>query len=484
MGNVGLNDLLFNLLIRLEWASIVYFLLVNSLYGVLLLSACAQMRTHLLASRGENLSRVLGSQVSPHISVLAPAYEEAATITESVRSLLALSYPNLELIVVNDGSKDDTLQVLIDQFELVPVHPIYQELIPAQPIKALYRSRSHPNLVVADKENGGSKADAMNAGLNLATGDLVCAIDADTLIEPDALQRMVRPFLTGDEVLAAGGTIRLVNGSQVRRGRVLTNQAPRDPLVGFQVIEYIRAFLFGRLGWNGLGGNVIISGAFGLFRRDAMLGAGGYAHDALGEDMELIVKLRCPMYEEGRPHRVAFIPDPVAWTEAPDTLRGLSSQRDRWHRGLADVIWRYRHVSFNRRYGAMGLVVYPYFFFVELLAPVLEAVGLIILVVGLAVGAVNGPFAALFFAAAYGYGLLLTMLSLLLEEIFYRRYQSWQDRMWLITWTILENFGYRQLTVLWRLRGLVQFLRGQKGWGTMERRGFTLSPKVDNPTPL
>ena len=221
-----------------------------------------------------------------------------------------------------------------------------------------------------------------------------------------------------------------------------------------------------------------------MFRRDAMLGAGGYAHDALGEDMELIVKLRCRMYEEGRPHRVAFIPDPVAWTEAPDTLRGLSSQRDRWHRGLADVIWRYRHVSFNRRYGAMGLVVYPYFFFVELLAPVLEAVGLIILVVGLAVGAVNGPFAALFFAAAYGYGLLLTMLSLLLEEIFYRRYQSWQDRMWLITWTILENFGYRQLTVLWRLRGLVQFLRSQKGWGTMERRGFTLSPKVDNPTPL
>ncbi|MFB3098339.1 MAG: glycosyltransferase family 2 protein, partial [Dehalococcoidia bacterium] len=208
----ALSNLLINVLIRIEWATIVYFLLLNSLYGVLLLSACAQMRKHLLATRGENLSRVLGSQISPHLSILAPAHEEAATITESVRALLAISYPNLEMIVINDGSRDDTLQVLVDQFELVPVHPIYQELIPSQPIKALYRSRSHPNLVVADKENGG-KADALNAGLNLATGDLVCAIDADTLIEPDALQRMVRPFLTGDEVLAAGGTIRLVNGS-------------------------------------------------------------------------------------------------------------------------------------------------------------------------------------------------------------------------------------------------------------------------------
>ena len=233
-----------------------------------------------------------------------------------------------------------------------------------------------------------------------------------------------------------------------------------------------------------MGGNLIISGAFGLFRRDAMLRVGGYAHDTVGEDMELIVKLRCQMYEEGRPHGVAFIPDPVAWTEAPDTLRLLSSQRDRWHRGLADVIWRYRHVFFNRRYGAMGLFVYPYFFFVELLSPVLEAVGVITLLVGLAVGAVNGNFAALFFAAAYGYGLLLTMLTLLLEEVFYHRYQKWQDRVWLITWTILENFGYRQLSVLWRLWGLVKFLRGQRDWGTMERRGFTLSSKAENSPPL
>ena len=472
------------LLIRIEWVSIVYFLLLNTLYGVLLLSACAQMRKHVLATRGENLSAVLGSQVSPHISILAPAFEEAATITESVRALLAISYPNLEIIVINDGSRDDTLQVLIEQFELVSIHTIYQEIIPCQPIKALYRSRSHPNLVVADKENGGSKADALNAGLNLATGDLVCAIDADTLIEPDALQRMVRPFLTGDEVLAAGGTIRLVNGSQVRRGRVLSNQVPRDPLVGFQVIEYIRAFLFGRLGWNGLGGNLIISGAFGLFRRDSLFQVGGYAHDTVGEDMEIIVKLRCRMYEEGKPHRVAFIPDPVAWTEAPATLRLLSSQRDRWHRGLADVIWRYRHVFFNRRYGAMGLLVYPYFFFVELMSPVLELVGVVTLVIGLAGGAINGPFAALFFAAAYGYGLLLTMLSLLLEEIFYHRYNSWQDRIWLITWTILENFGYRQLTVLWRLWGLVKFIRGERGWGTMERRGFALSPNSESSPPL
>ncbi len=350
-------------LVRMEWASLIYFLVVNSLYGVLLASASWEMYQHLLRTRGENLSRVLGSAVAPTISVLAPAYNEAATITESVTALMAVYYPNLEVIVVNDGSRDETMSVLIDEFELVPIHPVYQELIQTKPVKGLYRSRSYPSLVVADKENGGNKADAANAALNLATGDLVCIIDADTLIEPDALQRMARPFLAGEQVLAAGGTIRLVNSSRVRRGRVVGARVPRQALPGIQAVEYMRAFLFGRLGWNRLGGTLIISGAFGLFRREAMIKVGGYAHDAVGEDIELILKLRCRSYEERRPHKVAFIPDPVAWTEAPESFRMLGNQRDRWHRGLAHVIWRYRRVFFNPRYGAMGMVVYHYFFF-------------------------------------------------------------------------------------------------------------------------
>lgn len=462
----------FPVLVRMEWASLFYFLIVNSLYGVLLISACWEMGQHHLKTKGENLSRVLSSEVAPSISMLAPAHDEAASIKESVTSLMAVSYPNLEVIVVNDGSSDETLAVLIEEFELVPIHPIYQDVIQTKPVEGLYRSRSYPNLVVADKENGG-KADALNAALNLANGQLVCAIDADTLIEPDALQRMARPFLAGEEVLAAGGTIRLANSSKVRRGRVVTARVPREALPGIQAVEYMRAFLFGRLGWNRLGGNLIISGAFGLFRREAMIRAGGYARDTVGEDMELILRLRCQSYEEGRPHKVAFIPDPVAWTEAPESFRVLGNQRDRWHRGLADVIWRYRRVFFNPRYGAMGMVVYPYFFFAELLAPVLEAIGLLTLIAGFALGAINRDFAMLFFLAAYGYGLLLSVLTLLLEDLFYHRYNGLMDRLLLLMWALLENCGYRQLTVIWRLRGLFKALRGRKTWGAMEHHGFS-----------
>ena len=246
----------------------------------------------------------------------------------------------------------------------------------------------------------------MNACLNLATGELVCAIDVDTLIEPDAMQRMVRPFISGESVAAAGGTIRLVNACQVRRGRVITARVPRNPLAGFQVVEYLRAFLFGRLGWNILGGNLIISGAFGLFRKEQVIKVGGYAHDTVGEDFEMILKLRSQSYLDKNPQTVAFIPDPVAWTEAPETFSSLGAQRDRWHRGLTDVLWRYRRVMLNPRFGVMGLVAYPYFFFVEMLAPVVEIVGLVVLGIGLALGVVDVSFAVLFFLAAYGYGLV------------------------------------------------------------------------------
>jgi cellulose synthase/poly-beta-1,6-N-acetylglucosamine synthase-like glycosyltransferase len=459
-------------LVRLEWAILVYFLLVNGWYLILLASAGMEMRRHVLLSRGQARWKMLGSRVVPGISMLAPAYNEAATIGESVRALLALYYPNLEVVVVNDGSPDETMAVLIDQFDLAPIHPIYQKRIHSAEVVALYRSRTHPNLVVVDKRNGG-KADALNAGLNLATGDLVCAIDADTLIEPDALIRMVRPFIDNDEVIAAGGTIRVANGSKVESGRVVETRVPRRPLPGFQVVEYLRAFLFGRLGWNRLGGNLIISGAFGLFRRDLMIAAGGYLEETVGEDMELVLRLRRIGYERKAAHRVDFIPDPVAWTEAPSTLRVLGRQRDRWQRGLTDVLWRHRGMFLNPRYGRMGTIVYPYFVFNEMLAPVIEAVGLLGVILGLLLNAIDWPFAILFFLTAYGLGAVLTFTALVLEEMNFHRYHTFGDRVMLVVWALLENLGYRQLTVLWRLRGMFNYVRGSKQWGRMERQGFT-----------
>lgn len=465
-----------------EVAVLAYFVCLNTFYAVQLVAAALETRRHIHTTRGAGTAHLLGSQLSPRISILAPAYDEEATITESVTALLTLRYPNLEVVLVNDGSGDATLAVLEDAFQLTPIHPVYWRQIPTARMRGLYRSSAHPDLVVVDKENGG-KADALNVALNVATGELVCAIDADTLIESDGLLRMVRPFLADDRTLAAGGTIRVANGSDVRGGRVVKARAPRSFLAGVQAVEYLRAFLFGRLGWNRLGGNLIISGAFGLFRRQAVIDAGGYLHATVGEDMELVARIRRQARQRNEPDRVEFVPDPVAWTEVPETLAVLARQRARWHRGLADVIWRYRRLLLNPRYGALGLVVMPYFLVAELLAPVIEALAVLSIIPPLATGAFDVGFAALFFLVAYGYGLILTTFTLLLDEFAYRRYDTFRDLLLMVGWALLENLGYRQLTVLWRIRGLWQFLRKRTDWGTMTRRGFTAPAEARQPQP-
>jgi cellulose synthase/poly-beta-1,6-N-acetylglucosamine synthase-like glycosyltransferase len=253
-------------------------------------------------------------------------------------------------------------------------------------------------------------------------------------------------------------------------------RVPRRALPGFQVVEYLRAFLFGRMGPNRLGGNIVISGAFGLFRRDAVVRAGGYAFGSMGEDLELVLRMRREGYERKEPHKVVFVPDPVAWTEAPSTFRVLGRQRDRWHRGLAESLFLHRKVVLNPRYRALGMVVTPYFLFIELLAPVVEALGLVLLALGLFVGAVDWTFGALFLLFAYGYGLFLTAMTIALEEVTFRRYTAMRDKLLLVLWVVLENLGYRQLTVYWRLRGLVKFLAGKRDWGVMERKGFGATP--------
>ena len=459
-------------LVDMQYIILTYFVVVNTFYAVLLFSAFSEMIGHMRRTRGEARWRVLNSRVAPRISILAPAYNEEATVSQSVRALMALHYPRLEVVLINDGSKDSTMDVLIREFELKPIHPAHAHRIDSKAIRCLYRSQSHPSLLVVDKVNGG-KADALNAGLNIAAGDLVCAMDADTIIEPDALQRMVRPFLFSDDIVAAGGTIRIANGSIMSDGQIHELRVPQRAIPGFQIVEYLRAFLFGRLGWNRLGGNLVISGAFGLFRRDEVIAVGGYAHGSVGEDIELVLRLRRRGYEvPNTPNKIAFVPDPVAWTEAPETLKVLGRQRDRWHRGLADTLWRHRELIFNPRYGVLGMFVIPYFLIVELAAPVLEAFGILGLIAELMVGAINLPFAVLFFLLAYGYGLLLTVMTLLLEEVSYHRYHRVRDRIILIGWATLENLGYRQLTVWWRLQGLFKFLRGNTQWGDMQRRGI------------
>jgi cellulose synthase/poly-beta-1,6-N-acetylglucosamine synthase-like glycosyltransferase len=344
-------------------------------------------------------------------------------------------------------------------------------VLATRPIRALYRSRTRPRLLVIDKENGG-KADSLNAAINASRWPLVIAVDADTLIEPDALLRLTRPFLLGQRVAAVGGTVRVANGSVIRDGRVLEPRVAPRFLPGVQVVEYLRSFLYGRLGWNRLGGNLIISGAFGLFRKDYLLDVGGYRTDSIVEDFDVVVRLHRHLRDRKTSYVVPFVPDPVAWTEVPESLAVLGRQRERWHRGLILTMWKYRRMLFNPRYGRVGLIGVPFFTCGEMIAPVVEVVGYVVTALGLWLGYLDVPFALLFVLVAWGYGMILSVWGIAIEEVGFRRYRRPSDLGRLLVYALFENFGYRQLTVWFRLRAFWSALRYRHVWGRMTRTGF------------
>ncbi len=419
--------------------------------------------------------RVLSSPLSPKVSILIPAFNEEVWIAESVRRTLALRYPDIEVIVINDGSTDSTLTELTGAFDLADVLPVYRKRIETNHVRSIKRSKIHPELLVVDKHNGG-KADALNVGLNVASGELVCAIDADTIVGADALQELVAPFLTYPDTVAVGGTIRLVDG-RVPEDEASLNYAPRKFLLGAQTVEYLRAFLVGRLGWNPLGGAIVISGAFGLFDREALVAVGGYNRQSIGEDMELVVRLRRRAYEAGEFARVVFAPNPVAWTEAPASFTTLGRQRNRWFRGLLDVLYRHRAMLFRRRYGTAGWVAMPYFLFVETLAPLAEFIGIILTGIGLATGILE-PGDLRIIAVAYLIGLLRTLTILTLSDAIFNVHRGLFSRLRLLAYTFYESTVMHQATLLWRMWGLWSFVRGDHSWGVQERQGVTAAEAV------
>ncbi|MGH7522463.1 MAG: glycosyltransferase [Gemmatimonadales bacterium] len=454
-----------------DLAILVYFLVLNSFYALLLILSIPEIWEQTRLAEDEDFQRLMQSDALPPITILVPAYNESATIEASVTAILTLEYRNYEVVVVNDGSKDGTMDRLRDAFDLYEIPRIYPETIATKPLRALYRSRSRSRLLVLDKENGG-KADSLNAAINASRFPLVIAVDADTLIEPDALLRLTRPFLLGRQIAAVGGTVRVANNCTVTDGRVTDARVPGKVIPGIQVVEYLRAFLFGRLGWNRLGGNLIISGAFGLFRKEYVMAVDGYRTTSIVEDLDLVVRMHRYLRANKIKYEMPFIPDPVAWTEVPESLKILSRQRERWHRGLIAAMWQYKTMLFNPHYGRIGFLAMPFYAFGEMLAPVVELLGYLITGLGLAFGLVNVSFALLFVLVAWGYGMLLSIWAVVLEEVSFRRYRRTGDLFRLLLFASLENFGYRQLTVYWRLKAFVNVWKGVHAWGDMARKGF------------
>lgn len=446
-------------------------LLQNALYIWQLVLAARALAEN-PSVRGSGLLWRRFADAAPPITLMAPAYNEALTIVESVRSLLALQYPNFEVVVVNDGSKDETLQVLIEAFELKPASRHYHLAAPCRPIRGIYAGARQPRLLVVDKENGG-KADALNAALNLSRSPIVCSMDADSLLEPDALLRAVRPFVEDPvRTVAVGGTIRIANGCRIAHGRVIEVGAPKNPLALLQTVEYLRAFLMARLAWSRISALTIISGAFGLFRRQAVLDVGGYSHNTVGEDMELVVKLHRHFRDLGRPYRIAFIPEPVCWTEAPETLAVLGRQRARWHRGALETFFRHKDMLFNPRYGRIGALGFGHILLVDVIGPVVEILGYVLIPAFWLMGLLSVEYLWAMLSVSFGFGVVISVGALALEESELRRFPTAKSLLVLMGAAIVENFGYRQLNNLWRLRGTWQFMRGAQGWGSMTRKGF------------
>jgi cellulose synthase/poly-beta-1,6-N-acetylglucosamine synthase-like glycosyltransferase len=449
-----------------------YYLASNLAYLIMLVIALRTSAAHLRHLESIRFDWIKGSPMVPPITLLVPAHNEEKSICTALRNLLDLDYPQLELIVINDGSADNTLLIMQKEFRLRLVRAVYIPKVMSAPVRGLYRSDVDPRLLVVDKESVGSKADAVNAGLNAASSPYVCVVDADSVLERDALLRIMVPILADpNRVVAAGGIVRVLNGSEIEAGRILRVRLARKSIEVIQVVEYLRAFLIGREAWARGNMLMIVSGAFGVFRTDLVRAVGGYRPFAIGEDFDLVARLHRHLLEKRSDYRIEFVPDPVCWTEAPSDLRSLARQRARWQKGLLDVLWLNKDMLFRPRYGRVGCLALPYLWLFELLSPVIEVVGFLTVLLAAAFGALSWIFFIQFVVFGYGFATVISIGSVLQEELTYKRYNDWQDVVRLVSYCFLEHCPYRQLHMIWRLQGLWQYFRGDMAWRPLQRRG-------------
>jgi len=467
----------------IQWFFLAYFVALNGIYLILTLISLGV------------LPRFIQKQIihtfphpetgfEPPISLIVTAYNEEAVIVPTIRALLQLEYHEFEILIVNDGSKDRTLEVLTEEFKLEQIPVAFRQRIEHKPIRGVYQSKIYGNLRVIDKENGGSKADASNAGINGSRYGLFMPLDADTILERNCLNLMVQPYLLNPDTVGVGGNVRILNGCQVQDGNLTKIGLPKNKLALFQVLEYTRAFLSGRVGWNHLNSLPLISGAFGLFKKEAVVEVGGYSHKSLGEDMDLVLRIHRHFRLNKKPYRIDFVVDPVCWTEAPETFEVLKKQRVRWQRGLFDCLWENRKLLFHPRGGGVSWLAFPFLLFLEGISPVLEVFGYLFFIVCYYFGLVSSDGALAFFLLSFGTGFLLSISSILLEEITFQTYPRKKDLAILITGAFIENFGYRQLMSLWRLEGTIKWiLRTKSSWGTMTRNASWSAPTPANAKP-
>jgi len=447
----------------------MFFLGLNGYYTFLNVCAFPTLIRY-MKRKSLNEPPQIAAGFAPPITLVVPAYNEEATIGESVKSLLGLDYHDYEVVVVNDGSKDDTIGTLIRELHLVPYPAANEPRLKTKPVRAYYASTVYPNLRVVDKENGG-KSDALNAGINLSRCPLFCCMDADSILTKDSLGIAVRPFLEDPTTICVGASIRVVNGCTVEGGVLTHRTLPSNWYALCQTVEYLRAFLFGRVGWVPLNAVLIISGAFGIFHKEEVVKAGGYRHDTIGEDMELIVRLHRTLRKARQPYKITFVPDPICWTEVPENLKVLRNQRIRWQRGLGESMQKNRELLFAPWGGAPGWVAFPIMLIFDLFGPIIELTGYVFMIFCFFIGVKLNFTMAAFLLLAFGFGIILSASALVLEELSFRVYPRGRHILTLFFVAIAAEFGYRQLNCWWRIVGFFRWVQGKQAtWGTMTRQ--------------
>lgn len=465
--------------IALEYINIVFLLFTTGLIVLYTGMGYLSTRNSVHYRNKNSFGRLNGlgaSPIAPSISIIAPAYNEGLTIIENIRSLLSLNYENYEVIVVNDGSKDDTVEKMIRTFEMVRVPAPNDPNWKSKPIRGVYKPKDEglDKLILIDKENGG-KSDALNAGISFSRSKYVGCIDVDCLLDPDALLHVVKSFTQPSQkrVIAVGGVIRVANSCGIENGELKRIRLPKNWLAKFQLLEYTRSFLIGRMAWGRIDSLLIISGAFGFFDREIAVAAGGYNTDTVGEDMEIVFRMRRYMHNRNKPYTVSYIPDPLCWTEVPEDLKIFVNQRDRWARGNLETLASHRDMLFNPRYGRLGIVSYPYWLFYEWLTPLLEFFGFISVIVFYLLGILNWKFFIALTAMVYTFAIMFSVFAVLMEVYSYNQYKKTKDILTLIGCALLEPFVFHPIVVWSAVRGnYKKLIKANAGWGEQVRKGF------------
>lgn len=458
-----------------DWSYLIYyayyFIFIAAIYTFLFIAATIPILRRYSQRSSEDIHSLLQSDSLPPLTFIVPAYNESKNIAKTVKTMLKLSYRYKEIIVVNDGSTDETLDILIQHFDLVKKPIPYIPKIPTGPIRGIYQSEEHPELFVIDKINGG-KGDALNSALNIAKSPIHVCSDADTLIDERALPYLIRPFLEDPKTLVVSSSICIANGCKFGTNRIIEYGFPHKWLVGFQVVEYLRGIFLDRMGLNWTKGALVVPGAFGLFKSESIIEIGGYSRESIVEDMDIIMKLHRFNIDEKRDYHVTFIPDPIAWTEAPQTLSALYKQRRRWYVGTTHCMWDYLGMCFNPRYKSIGLFVFPYYLIDKFISPVVETSAYIIVAAGIYLGVLDLYLMITVGLIGWAFMTILTFLCIMVEEVTYRKYPSWRATMNLLICTILDNVSYHFLILWWKLRGMIFFRRQRRKWHGTPRAGY------------